>query len=253
MTSPSCPPRIGVTCDFESRIDSRGCPSTRFWLHEGYVRALQEAGAIAYLLPYRNDVATQGALAELAPLDGLVVSGGHFDIPPERYGQSTHPLCGTLAPRRTDYELALLQAAWERGLPTLGICGGMQLMAVLAGGTLHQDVRLRPGTDVHEQPFDRAKSSHSVRLEAGSKTQAAFARDSLEVNSTHHQLVDDPGALTPVGFAPDGVIEAIEHPGERFALGVQWHPEAMADAAQQGIYTAFVQAARVWQATNLIG
>lgn len=243
MTQPARAPRIGVTCDFETRIDSRGMSSERFWLHAGYVRALGRAGAQAYLLPYGPGITDAAARAQLAPLHGLVVSGGHFDIPPERFGQSPHPLCGPLARPRTDYEAALLLAAWGAGMPTLGICGGMQLMAVLAGGSLYQDLRLRPGTAVHEQPHDRAQPGHGLRVSEGSRLAGALGATTTAVNSTHHQLVDDPGSLEPVAWAPDGVIEAVEGGPGPFVLGVQWHPEAMADPQQQGIYGALVAAA----------
>jgi putative glutamine amidotransferase len=244
MADPSARPRIAVTCDFEHKTDARGAPAPRFWLSETYVRTLSQAGADPYILPHLGDIDEQRAKDLLGPMQALVVSGGAFDIDPALYGQAKHPSCGPLAPTRTRFEAQLLKVALARDLPVLGVCGGMQLMAVLGGGSLYQDVSLRPHTDVHEQPFDKTKPSHSVRVRDGSLLRRLTGQASLEVNSTHHQLVHQPGSYEPSGHSPDGVIEALEDPSRAFCLGVQWHPEALPQGV--ALYKGLVEAARAF-------
>jgi putative glutamine amidotransferase len=240
MTVPARAARVGISCDFEPYTDSRGTQDARHQLNQGYVAAVRRAGGLPYILPLLADGPAQ-AEALVAPLDALVLSGGAFDIPPAMYGQATHPLCGTLRPERSAFELALLRAALARDLPVLGICAGMQLLAVHAGGTLHQDLSLRAGTAAHEQPFSRSQPSHPVRLAEGSLLAELFG-STTAVNSTHHQVVDALGRAEALAWAPDGAIEALRLPEHRFAFGVQWHPESMADPQQQRLYEALLRA-----------
>lgn len=202
------------------------------------------AGGEPYLLPHVPNLTGARAEALMAPMDALVVSGGAFDLDPALYGQAKHPLCGQLAPQRTSFETELLQAALAAGLPILGVCGGMQLMAILDGGTLHQDLTLRPGTDVHEQKFDKRQPSHPVTVAQGSLLHRLTGAERFEVNSTHHQIIASPGGYRVSAESPDGVIEAIEHDAHGYRLGVQWHPEVMADDSGIAIYKGLVQAAR---------
>ncbi len=237
-------PRIAVTCDFENKTDSRGAQAPRFWLSTTYVETLNKAGADAYIVPHMPGIDGEGARALLAPMDGLVVSGGAFDIDPKLYGQVKHPSCGPLNAERTVFEGLLLQAAQDMQLPCLGICAGMQLMVVNHGGTLHQDLSLRPNTDVHEQPQDKVRPFHGVTCVEHSLLHRCSQGLQLQVNSTHHQIVDSPGKLVAVGHSPDGVIEAVENPRVPFFLGVQWHPEALADGSGLGLYQGLVETAR---------
>jgi putative glutamine amidotransferase len=129
-------------------------------------------------------------------------------------------------------------------VPVLGICGGMQLLAVELGGTLFQDVRSEvPGALDHEQRGDPRKPDHAVAVVPGTDLAAIVASDRLEVNSTHHQAVKDPGRARICALAPDRIVEAIEVPG-KFALGVEWHPELLADPAHLALYRALVERAR---------
>ncbi len=229
-------PRIGVTLDADP---SRG----RYELPAGYVDAVLLAGGLPILLPH----APQAAGAYLALLDALVVTGGAFDVPPELYGEARRKECGPTKPERTTFEKDVLEAALAARLPVLGVCGGMQLMNVVRGGTLYQDLVADAGLRGHEQPAPKDLPSHEARITPGSHLAALVGAAPLPVNSTHHQAVREPGAGVLVSArAPDGVVEAIELPDLPFAIGVQWHPEAAArhDPRHAALYAGLVQAAR---------
>lgn len=236
-------PRIGITCDFETITDRRGAPSPRFVAPAAYVTAVVRAGGDPILLPH---VAPDRAEAYLAILDGLVIAGGDFDIPPSYYGEAPRPGLGKLLEERSDFERGLTTLALERDLPILGVCGGMQLLNVVLGGTLHQDLAERPGTNVHVQPHDKRQPAHDVRVATGSLLGKLTGASSIAVNSTHHQVINAVGkTLAASGVADDGVVEAIESTKHRYALGVQWHPEVLAAAEHAAIYKGLVDAARV--------
>jgi putative glutamine amidotransferase len=161
---------------------------------------------------------------------GLVITGGHFDIHPSMYGQDVTGRIDRVDAGRTQLELALAQAAIQHDMPTLGICGGMQALAVAGGGTLIQDIKTQvPGALEHEQSSDPATPWHSITIESG-LLRKAYGCTILRVNSTHHQAIDNPGCFLITARAPDGVVEAIEHPDRRCCVGVQWHPEAIDSA-----------------------
>lgn len=242
---------IAVTCTSETITCSRRRPQQRYLLNAGYPAVLAEVGAQAAVLPHAAPIGPAQAAQIMASFAGLVVSGGDFDVPPRLYGEAPHARLGRLDPMRTAFEAALCRAALDAKKPVLGVCGGMQLLNVLYGGTLVQDLSLWPNALPHEQDFDRARSSHPVTLAPGSRLSAALTagrpyRQAAEVNSSHHQVIGKVGAgLSAVAYAPDGVVEAIEGPVDGpFVLGVQWHPEAMADGRQAGIFRAFVDACR---------
>jgi putative glutamine amidotransferase len=227
-------PRIGVTLDVAGE--------RQYALPRAYVDAVLGAGGLPILLPH----AREAAAAYLALLDGLVVSGGAFDVPPELYGEVRRAECGVANPERTAFEQELLEAALAARLPVLGVCGGMQLMNVVRGGTLHQDLPADAGIRGHEQPAPKDAPSHDAIVASGTQLAALVGTDPLPVNSTHHQAVRDPGQGVLVSArAPDGVIEAIELPDLPFALGVQWHPEAVLrhEPRHAALFRALVRAA----------
>jgi putative glutamine amidotransferase len=233
---------IVITCDFETVTDRRGAPSPRFVAPLAYVTAIAKAGGDPILLPH---VDPKRAEAYLAILDGLVVAGGDFDIPPRYYGEEPREGLGQLLEERSAFEHRLLTLALQRDLPVLGVCGGMQLLNVVLGGTLHQDLRYRPGTAVHVQPHDKRQPAHDVKVTAGSLLGRVTGAMSIAVNITHHQVVNAVGkTLTASGVAEDGVIEAIESPGYRYALGVQWHPEVLSNPERAAIYKGLVEASQ---------
>jgi putative glutamine amidotransferase len=235
------PPRIGITCDFETITDRRGAPSPRFIVPAAYVSAVERAGGDPILLPH---VDPSRASSYLAILDGLVVAGGDFDIPPEYYGQTARPGLGKLLVERSAFERALTEAALAQDMPVLGVCGGMQLLNVVLGGTLHQDLAERPETGVHVQPHDKREPAHPVDVAPGSLLQRLTGRTRLDVNSTHHQIIHGLGRnVVATGVAQDGVVEAIESGQYGFALGVQWHPEVLRADEHLAIYRGLVEAA----------
>lgn len=229
-------PRIGISLDFDP---AQG----RYGLKETYVDAVIASGGLPILLPI---VGAPEAEGYLAVLDGLVLSGGDFDVPPSLYGEATRPQCGMLVPERTDSELRFLRHALETGMPVLGVCGGMQLLDVALGGSLHQDLPTDLGLRGHQQPAPKDVPSHDVEVAAGTRLAALAGEGRLRVNSTHHQAVKAVGSgLVVSARSPDGVVEGIELPGHPFALGVQWHPESALrhEARHAGIYRGLVVAA----------
>jgi putative glutamine amidotransferase len=224
-------PLIGITCYVEqARWGPWDEPAAV--LPSSYLDAVTRGGGRAVILP--PDPADAGMIDVL---DGLVLAGG-ADVDPARYGSPPGPHTLGIRPDRDAGELVLLAAALDRDLPVLGVCRGMQLMAVNAGGALHQHAPDVVGTEEH-RPEAGVYGAHPARFAPGSRVAAALGED-LKVNSYHHQLVADPGTLTVTGWAGDDTIEALEHPAKRFALGVQWHPEATGD---HRLFEALVTAA----------
>ncbi len=198
-----------------------------------YARCVEAAGGIAVLLPPQADAAT----SVVSRLDGLVISGG-ADIDPVRYGRTPHPLLGPLRPDRDGWELGLLDAAAAAGTPTLGICRGMQVMAVHAGGQLEQHVPDVVGHDEHS-PGGNAFGWISVRSADGSLVERLVGPD-MQVSCHHHQAVVDHPGFVASARAADGTVEAIENPDRPFWLAVQWHPEHGDD---YGLFRGLVEAA----------
>ncbi|GAA0472849.1 hypothetical protein Aca07nite_14910 [Actinoplanes capillaceus] len=206
-----------------------------------YVKAVHATGGRAVLITPDDP-----GIDVLEALDGIVFCGGG-DIDPANWGAPPHPATEVDKVRDLS-ELMLMRAALDAGLPMLGVCRGMQMMAVATGGSLHQHVpdlvgherhRAAAGTDplaANASDYGR----HDVVIEDETLAHRLFGRY-LTVNSFHHQAVADPGAFLPVGWCPDDrVVEIVEHPGQTFALGVQWHPERTNDLRS---FEALVEAA----------
>ena len=216
-------PLIGVTTS-ELRASAAGTlcrhgepPHPEMALGMSYLRAIEAAGGLPVVLPPLGD-----AEAYLDRLDAVCLSGGP-DLDPAAYGApARHAELGPTEPALDEFELALARAADRRGMPILGVCRGAQALNVARGGTLHQHL---PG---HRQAEPATTTTHAVRVTTGSRlARIAGARDLL-VNSFHHQAVETLGrGLRAVAHADDGTIEAIEAPGHRFLLGVQWHVEGL--------------------------
>jgi putative glutamine amidotransferase len=204
-------------------------------LYRGYVDGVVAAGGVPVLLP---PVGQWGA-AEVSRVDCLVLAGGP-DLDPAHYDQEPHRRAGRPRPERDVIELALLHAALETGTPLLGVCRGMQVLNVGLGGTLHQHLPEVLGITDHLADSGRF-GQVKVAVAEDSRLAGIVGQD-VGVACHHHQGIDRLGrGLVPVGWAADGSIEAVELPGERFVLGVQWHPEVDADDVR--LFRALVEAA----------
>lgn len=199
-----------------------------------YARAVEAAGGIPVLLP-PNDPVT--AAEVVGRLDGLVISGG-ADVSPTRYGEAPGDHVVSWRDDRDAWELALLDAADAVALPVLGVCRGMQVMAVHAGGRLAQHVPDVVGHERHNPGGDQYGST-DIRLESGTRL-AALLPEGVVGTCHHHQSVAEHPGFAAVAWADDGLLEAIEAPGDRFRLGIQWHPEAADDAR---LFAGLVRAA----------
>ena len=225
-------PLIGITCYVE-RASWGVWDTTAALVPYGYVQQVEAAGGRAVLVP----PSAADPAEVLRVLDGLILAGG-ADVDPARYGQEPHEATTGLRPDRDEGELVLLDAALHRDVPVLGICRGMQLMTVHAGGRLSQHLPDDVGHDGH-RPAPGVYGEHTVRLARGSRV-AGILGDRVLVRSYHHQGVADPGALTVTGWADDDTVEAVEDPAHRFAMGVLWHPEVGSDPR---LFDALVTAA----------
>jgi putative glutamine amidotransferase len=203
-----------------------------------YVRSLRDAGGHVVLLPPMEQLSDDDADRLLASVDALVVAGG-VDVEPTRYGEQAHPTVQSSRPDRDDAELALVRAAVRADLPLLGVCRGMQVMAVAAGGALRQHLPEEVGSDVHS-PAPATYGWNTVRTEPGTRLREALG-ESVQVPCYHHQGVATHPGYVASAYADDGVTEAIEDRSARFRVGVQWHPEAGTDLR---IFEALVAVAR---------
>ncbi|MEU4211120.1 gamma-glutamyl-gamma-aminobutyrate hydrolase family protein [Streptomyces sp. NPDC026206] len=218
------PPLIGVTTYFTRARWGAAWDLPAALLPAAYPQYVQRAGGLAAMLP-PDDPAV--AAAVVRRLEGLVLAGGE-DLDPALYGAAPHPRTGAPVPERDRWELALLDAALEQGVPVLGICRGMQLMNVHAGGTLVQHLPDEVGHEAHN-PVVGAFTGHTVKPVPDTLT-GRLLPAALEVATHHHQAVDRLGeGLVATAHADDGTIEALEYADGRFALGIQWHPEARED------------------------
>jgi putative glutamine amidotransferase len=236
-------PIIAVT----GTADSLGSSPRRVRVNEAYTNAIAAAGLIPLVVPPITGDAF--AARVLDAVDGLVLTGGE-DVEPRLFGAARHPATHAPNAPRDECELSLARQARERGLPTLAICRGLQLLNVENGGSLVQDIPTeRPGALPHDLEGDRSARVHSVRLVAGSRLAQIVGEETVATNSFHHQAIDRLGdGLRIVGQTSDGIVEGIESDDEHWwMVGVQWHPEELTATPEpwdRQIFAAFADAVR---------
>lgn len=238
--SRSSPPVIGLTTYLEQA--QTGVWDVRAgFLPAAYFQGVTAAGGVAMLLPPQP---VDSGIAErvLDGLDGLVITGGK-DIDPAAYGQTAHPATDEPGRQRDAWEFTLLGAALERGLPVLGICRGAQVLNVALGGTLHQHLPDVIGHHGH-RAGNAVFTTLPVRTVPGTRL-AALVGESVDARCYHHQAIAELGqGLIVSAWDGDGVVEALELPGDGFVLAVQWHPEESLDDLR--LFAAIVEAARTY-------
>ncbi len=228
-------PKIGIPPCLDASERIRAGRRTHY-LDVRYAECLAEAGALPFYLP-----APAAPAAAIEALDGLLLPGGDdfpspTPLPPEAR-------LDPAAPEQIRYDTALLSAALERGIPVLGVCYGMQLLALHYGGTLIHDLATQaPSAREHRLP---ESETHPIRVAAGSRLADVLGPEPRPVNSLHHQAVADAGRLSAVAWAEDDCIEAVEDPDrDGFVVGVQWHPEKLRPEERRPLFEAFVAATR---------
>jgi putative glutamine amidotransferase len=211
-------PVIGISIGYDQQRDGV------FLLRQDYVRSVEQAGGLPVVLaPGKPEDAPE----LLRGLSGLVLTGG-ADVDPSLYGEAPHAAVTRVIRERDDFELALSREALRRDSPLLAICRGCQVLNVATGGTLVQDIPSElVGASNHDPDRERWQTAHAVRIAAGTLLRRILCADEVAVNSFHHQAVKRLGeGLVASAHAEDGVIEGVEAPERRFAVGVQWHPES---------------------------
>ena len=230
-------PVIGITAYVERASWGRWVDVPGALVPHRYVRQVEDAGGIAIVIPPRPDADDGTALEIVERLDGVILAGG-VDVAPELYADERHASVQASRPDRDSTELAIARATAGADLPVLGICRGMQVMAVAAGGLLEQHVPDRVGHDEHS-PAPATYGNHAVRTVAGTRL-AEILGEEADVPSYHHQSVLTHPGYEASAWADDGTLEAMEDPDAFFRLAVQWHPEVGTDPR---LFRALVEAA----------
>ncbi len=232
-------PIIGITLDFENN----GGYSKYPWyaIRENYLTCLHKFGAIPFPIMHENSI--NDSLINI--LDGLVITGGDFDINPEIYSEK-HKGSRNIKDKRTFFEIDIFNRFLDTSKPILGICGGQQLINVACEGNLIQDINRSITTSIyHEQKNPRNETSHEISIIKKSKLYNIIKSEKIEVNSAHHQSVNELGTnLIFSALASDGIVEAIEHIKHPWCIGLQWHPEFLITKADNKIIEQFISHAK---------
>ena len=232
-------PVIGITLDHEEAGGYSNFPW--YGVRENYSQVVVKTGGVPVFLPHEPLLAEQ----YVSQIDGLIITGGAFDVNPSLYGNEEVHKTVSLKENRTNFEYAIARYALKKDIPILGICGGQQLLNVVLGGTLIQHIPNEIENSLpHEQPNPRDEPSHLVTIMTGTLLHDIVGVTQMHVNSAHHQAVGEVSDTAIVdAIAPDGVVEGIEAPQQKFCLGVQWHPEFEVDPNDIRIFVAFNNAA----------
>ena len=230
-------PIIGIGADIHVTPGQRD----RAFAYVTYAEAVRRAGAIPVIVAPQPENADE----LMAALDGVLLAGG-FDCDPALYGEERHETVETMDERRQPNDMALAEAARRHGVPTLGICLGLQMMNVAAGGSLIQDIDSQHDTEIQHASIPEDRARHDVIIEQGTQLAGVLPAGEYNVNSSHHQAIRNVGeGLRVTAHAPDGIVEGLEDPRHPFYLGVQWHPEDMTgETSATTLFAAFIDAAK---------
>ncbi len=238
-------PVIGITASYSQSIHVHEIDEPRLehqYCYNDYVHAVWMAGGLPLLIPAMLDAS--GAAEYVKRLNGIVIAGGP-DIDPKQYHQPAGPNQTRIDIRKDETELAVARAAIDRWMPVLGICRGLQVLAVALGGNLIQDIATElPWAARHGYPEGDPDAWHEVKFESGSSLKRIIGAENATVNTYHHQAVGEvPADWKVTAKAPDGVIEGMEFSDEPLVFGVQWHPEMMVAShpEQLRLFRAFVK------------
>lgn len=239
-------PIIGVFADTMSCNKGGFGDVTRQYINAAYISAVEDAGAVPFIIPVSNDLGKTKKLIDLC--DGLLFPGGE-DIDPGYYGENPHKNLGEIRPEVDKFLFHSLLYALEQRKPALGICKGMQMMVVATGGSLYQDIysQREEETFLHCQSGRRTYGVHQVQIDKDSRLFQILETGQIATNSMHHQSVRTLGkGLRLSAHTEDGIVEAVESLDGRL-IGVQWHPEEMVpeSGAMKRLFKNLVQRASV--------
>lgn len=231
-------PVIGITLDYETKESYSAYPW--YALRENYITAVIKCGGVPITLPYGTGLESN----YLDLIDGLIITGGNFDIDPAFYNEGITSDRISTKSNRTNFEFSITKAMFEKNKPILGICGGEQLLNVIFGGSLIQHIPDYVNTPIeHEQKTPKHLPSHEIEILESTLLHKITNSTKSMVNSTHHQAAKKLGNdIIASAYASDGIIEAIEHTNHKFCLGVQWHPEYLTTEDDNKIFQAFIRA-----------
>lgn len=241
-------PLIGISCSLGQAacsLSQAHSSQLQHRLNDSYIRAVTEAGGIPVLLPNNADLSGLDTLVE--KLDGFLLSGGD-DIDPAYFGERANEKLGTIVPQRDRFELALARKVLETThKPLLGICRGLQVMNVAMGGSLYQDLTSAGFPSHSLSMYPRNEVTHGIQILPGTRLAQIMGDGTGRVNSFHHQAIKKlaDGFVCAARSLPDDLIEAIEVQGDRFAVGVQWHPEELTEREEaKALICQFILAAQ---------
>jgi len=231
-------PVIGITLDNEQAGGYSKFPW--YAIRNNYLHSIERYGGIPFPLLHNKKI-----IKDVYPLlDGLIITGGNFDIDPTIYGEEIKG-SRNIKDNRTNFELSICRIFLKSDKPILGICGGEQLLNVACGGTLLQDIKKNKISSIeHEQKNPRNQTSHDVQVLKNSFLKKIIKKKKIKVNSAHHQAIDRIGKnLTVSGYSKDGIIESIEHISHNWCIGLQWHPEFLITKEDIKIIKSFINTA----------
>ncbi len=233
-------PLIGLTLDLETSKTYSKFPW--YALRENYCSSISSFGGIPFPIVYDNKAIN----SILDIIDGLVITGGAFDVHPKYYSEKIKYNNLNIKVARTIFEIKICKLALKKNIPVLGICGGQQLINIVYGGSLYQDIKKDLVTNIeHEQKNPRNEVSHSVSLNTNSLLYQIIKQKKIKVNSAHHQSIKKPGkGLVVNATSCDGIIEGIEDQSKSFCIGVQWHPEFLIKNSDNKIFKSFIKTAK---------